>query len=95
MIRYFCDRCGKEGEALPMQILWPALDTEGGGRQMVRVRKKTLLQIDWFKSHGYLLGQNKDKFYLIHPQDGKKTFYTVLDAQHYVEYMEAHRNRMS
>jgi len=41
--------------------------------------------IDWFKAHGYLLGQRKDKVYLVHPQDGEKEFDSIEHAQQYVE----------
>ena len=41
--------------------------------------------IDWFKSRGYLLGQRKDKFYIVHPQDGEKEFNSIWQAQQYVK----------
>ncbi len=55
---------------------------------------KRFERIDWFKTHGYLLGQNKNKFYIIHPQDGRKDFDTIQDAEGYVESMVAHRKRI-
>jgi len=55
---------------------------------------KRFERIDWFKSCGYLLGQNKDKYYLVHPQDGRKDFDTIEDAEQYVESMTAHRKRI-
>ena len=53
-----------------------------------------LKRIDWFKSRGYLLGQNKDKYYIIHPQDGRKDFDEIEDAKVYVEHMIAFRQQM-
>ncbi len=52
-----------------------------------------LKRIDWFKSQGYLLGQNKKHYYLIHPQDGRKDFDTIEGAEIYVEHMIAFRQQ--
>ena len=58
------------------------------------VSKTILRKIDWFKSRGYLLGQRKDKIYIVHPQDGEKEFSDILDAEVYVEHMIAFRRDM-
>jgi len=47
--------------------------------------QKSLKRIDWFKNRGYLLGQNKDKYYIVHPQDGRKDFDSISLAEQYVE----------
>lgn len=54
---------------------------------------KAYRRIDWFKSRGYLLGQNKDKYYIVHPQDGRKDFDTFEEARDYVEHMIAFRQQ--
>jgi len=48
-----------------------------------------LKNIDWFKSRGYSLEQNKDRYYITHPQDGQKDFDSIWQAQQFVESMEA------
>ena len=55
--------------------------------------KLALKRIDWFKSRGYLLGQNKDKYYIVHPQDGRRDFNVIEDAEVYVEHMIAFRRQ--
>ncbi len=55
---------------------------------------QALKRINWFKNRGYLLGQDKNKYYIVHPQDGKNYFDSIEDAEVYVEHIIAFRRQM-